>query len=270
VVYHIAWTHYLFLVCAAAVMAIVGWQTYTFNGTCVPIPCHIYGAGSAVVAVLVLAVMLPAACCTQLEVDADGFRKSDCCSTASTVWGDVASIRVGKFRSRLYWPLCCFRWSREVITIDLVAAKSKQKNEHGVDIMLEHFSFRMPVTVFVAKLNRMREAAISHGRSQHHCRPVSTATYEPPILLATPAQARQSATTPLLGAYRAIGPLNVRVEPSVRAAKRRTLAAGEQVTLTQIFTDRGNQWGQLGEGSWAMVSNVKGAHFLQPLVQGYD
>eukprot|EP01047_Picozoa_sp_COSAG01_P053777 COSAG01_NODE_5802_length_4025_cov_58.396842_3_plen_158_part_00 len=153
---------------------------------------------------------------------------------------------------------------------DLVAAKSKQKNEHGVDIMLEHFSFRMPVTVFVAKLNRMREAAISHGRSQHHCRPVSTATYEPPILLATPAQARQSATTPLLGAYRAIGPLNVRVEPSVRAAKRRTLAAGEQVTLTQIFTDRGNQWGQLGEGSWAMVSNVKGAHFLQPLVQGYD
>jgi hypothetical protein len=65
VVYHIAWTHYLFLVCAAAVMAIVGWQTYTFNGTCVPIPCHIYGAGSAVVAVLVLAVMLPAACCAR-------------------------------------------------------------------------------------------------------------------------------------------------------------------------------------------------------------
>jgi hypothetical protein len=263
-VYHTAWSRYLFLVITAAVMAIVGWQTYTFDGTCLPIPCKVYGVGCSVVAALLGAVILPAACSARLEVDAGGFRQSDCCSTNSVLWSDVASVRVRKFRTRMNWPLCCVKWSREVITVDLIPARSKQKNEHGVDVMLEHFSFGMAVTAFAGKLNRMREAAASNARAEGQFRLASATTYEPPVLVTPTSQGESAGPPPVLGAYRAIGPLNVRTEPSVRAAKLRTLAAGDQVVLTQLFTDQGNNhWGQFGDNSWAMVSNATGVHFLE-------
>jgi hypothetical protein len=257
------------VVCLA--VGAIGYSTYSFDGTCIPVPCKAYGIGCWVLAGLGIFVALPLQCAAKLRIAADGFSAPGMDSKVH--WAEVTAVRSLAITSRFTFPCCCISWGRDAVAIDFTAALATGKKTHGADLILDHFNYRMPTEAFVAKLNSMRTAATQSSYAPPTLAPRFSSNA--PATFSAPAavdESREVQSSPAVasgppGVCRSIGPLNVRAAPATSALKRRTLAASEQVTISEYRSVKGTDWGRIGQDEWVMVINNAGVRFLEPVLR---